>query len=152
MCTVYLWIGFAVNLASFLVPHCSTFSVAACEKIHIPIPFIHLILQCLKMHPDSTKVGTSKVGMIGTHLGPHWVHLWPAYGPVGTVVDPGSITRAHRELGLVCGQERLPVVFSTPSGRKCVAKPFVMEQVTAGRYPGCSYVINVHVRGDFSIK
>jgi hypothetical protein len=81
------------------------------------------------------------------------VHLWPVYGPVGTVlVDPGSITRAHRELGLVCGQERLPVVFSTPSGRKCVAKPFMMEQVTAGRYPGCSYVINVDVRDDFSIK
>jgi hypothetical protein len=32
MCTVYLWIGFAVNLARFLVPHYSYFTVAAREK------------------------------------------------------------------------------------------------------------------------
>jgi len=54
MCTVYLWIGIAVNLARFLVPH-SYFTVAAREKIshhlNISIHRFFSVWRCTKYQP-----------------------------------------------------------------------------------------------------
>lgn len=146
MCTVYLWIGFAVNLARFLVPHFLPSNVAAHGKKNFAscLHLHPLILQCLKMHPVSAEVQTWKGRDWNMHRGPHWVQPWPVSGAVGTVLAGWS--RPDHS----CPFRTWPSIWPGkashrvchPFGRKYVAKIFVMEQVTAGHcLPRCCCVI-----------
>lgn len=134
MCTVYLWIGFAVNLARFLVPHYSYFTVAAREKNFASSQHLHpLILQRLKMRQVSAKVGTCK-GRDWNTPWATWVHPRPVCGVVGTILiwyrpEHSCPSRTWPCIQPGKASRRICRLF----GRKCVAEPFMMEQVIAGR-------------------